>query len=236
MKNIQVFNEDDYKIFDKLATGDPKKRGPIGWVQVYFDSIMNNNGTLKSGNLHHEGNNLVVAQGRHFVAQKIFNVAGTNDYRAYTISHFSVGAGGATVSGDTVTLLGPFICDTTLESPIRLSGSYLNEPSGTIGDPSTVYSYEGATKPITTDGAIILESESYSGGATTCDYDTKVKCTCVVPAGEPAGLSPGQSVPVNEAGLYFTSGSVTKQFARICFAPKWKEYESTLTIIWYILC
>ena len=33
----------------------------------------------------------------------------------------------------------------------------------------------------------------------------------------------------------FVSGSTAKLFSHICFAPKWKEKESVLTIQWYIL-
>lgn len=227
MSNIQVFSEEDYKVFDKIAGGfgEQKKRGPVGWVQVYFNN-----------QLHHEGNNLVVAQGRAFVAQKIFNISGAQDWRGYNISHFAIGSNGATVAGTTVTLLGPGICNTALSSPIRLSGSYLDEPSGTTGTPSTVYNYQGAVKPILTNGSIALEAEDFTTTNTSCTYSTKVKCTCVVPEGEPAGLTSGQAVPVSEAGLYFVSGTTAKMFARICFPPKWKAYEDTLQISWYILC
>ena len=47
---------------------------------------------------------------------------------------------------------------------------------------------------------------------------------------------------MSEAGLYFVNealadGDTNKvhMFAHICFAPKYKELESTLTIFWYIL-
>lgn len=227
VKQDLIMHKDDYTVFDKLAAESRKNKscGPLGWVKVYFDSKLDANKNIISGNLHHEGSNLVVANGRSFVAQKIFNLAGTPDYRNYTLTHFAVGAGGATVSDETVTLTGPYICDTGLTKPIKLSGTYIEEPSGIIGSPNTLYSYEGAVKPITTDGTIVIEDETFentSGGA-TCTYGTKVKCTCVIPAGEPTGLVAGQSVPISEAGLYLVSGSTAKMFAHICFAPKWKE-------------
>ena len=81
------------------------------------------------------------------------------------------------------------------------------------------------------------------------NYTTKkIKNTCIIPAGEPYDLGIGESVKIDEAGLYFVLNSAVdpdndppiysnpKLFAHICFAPKWKEKESQLTIIWYILC
>jgi hypothetical protein len=62
-----------------------------------------------------------------------------------------------------------------------------------------------------------------------------MKCTCIVPSGEPNALAPGGTTKIDEAGLYFVSASTPLLFSHICFAPKWKEKESTLTIQWYIL-
>jgi hypothetical protein len=86
-----------------------------------------------------------------------------------------------------------------------------------------------AVKPITTK---YLESVSYlrPDGSLNCAAYTKMKCTCIVSDNEPSGTT-----KIDEAGLYFVSGSTAKLFSHICFAPKWKEKESTLTIEWYIL-
>lgn len=212
--------KDEYKIFDMLEQEMKKgARGPIGWVQVFLQT--------KKGLIYDEGSNLVVAQGREFVAQKVFNYYGARpDWTGYVISHFAVGSGGSTVVGPTVTLNGPYICEDRLISAESLGvASYLTEPGGTIQ----------CVKPITTDGSIAIESASYTGGGSSCTYYTKMKCTCVIPSGEPASLAPGTSVKIDEAGLYFRSGVTAKLFSHICFAPKWKEKESTLTIQWYIL-
>lgn len=227
---------DEYKIFDSLI--DTSRRlqkkhncypGVLGWVRVFLDN-----------NLVHEGSNLVVAQGREFVGQKIFNITNYDtgnrfDLRPYTVTHFAVGSGGATVNGDQVVLNGPYVCDTGLYQPITLGNSvYLDEPSSFNGG-DNLHVYTDAVKPITTGGSIVLESESYSDGS-ACTYYTKIKSVCSVPSGEPQVLNEGEAVEISEAGLYITSGSNVKMFAHICFAPKWCEKDSSLSIVWYTLC
>ena len=232
MSEQVIFHEDDYKVFDALVQQGKKepKRGVLGWAQV----LVNNKKLF-------EGPNLVVAQGREFVAQKLFNTnlfegGNRQDFRNYNISHFAIGSGGASASGASYTLLGPYICDNALNQPIQLGNtSYLDEPSNhNSGD--NIHVYSDAVKPISTDGEIILESDDYGGGA--CTFYTKVKCVCKIPAGEPSGILSGESVQVSEAGLYFVDQTTedVKMFSHICFPPKWKEKESDLTINWYILC
>ena len=217
-----ITHYDDCVIFDKLENQMKKgARGPLGWVRIFLQT--------KNGLVYDEGSNLVVAQGREFVAQKIFETYGARpDWTGYKISHFAIGSGGSTIDGGGgITLNGPLICDTQLLTPIALGigSSYLTEPGGTAE----------AVKPIIDDGGSLeLESESYGGGL--CVNYTKMKCTCIIPAGEPEYLGTGESVRVDEAGLYFVSGTTPLMFSHICFAPKWKEKESTLTIVWYILC
>jgi hypothetical protein len=201
----------------------------LGWVQVYLNRKK-----------VFEGSNLVVARGREFVAQKIFNVntfdgGVRTDWRAHIISHFAVGSGGATVNSDSVSLNGPYICDNGLYQPITLgNSSFLEEPSAySSGD--GIHEYVDAVKPITTDGSILMESDVYTGDS-TCTYYTKMKCACSIVDTEPSGLAPGASVEISEAGLYFVNGSDAQMFSHICFPPKWIEKESSLDIIWYILC
>jgi len=219
--------KEDYKIFDKLADEmNNGLRGPLGWVQIYLQT--------KNGLVYDEGPNLVTAQGREYVAQRLFasnaySGGSRPNWTSYVLSHFAVGSGGSVVSGSppTVTLNGPYICDTRLITATSLGvAGYLTEPSGT----------SLAVKAITASGGSrFLESNSYSGGGTSCTYYTKMKCTCIVPNGEPSTLAPGGTTKIDEAGLYFVSGSSALLFSHICFAPKWKEKESTLIIQWYIL-
>ena len=228
MSDQNIILSEDYKIFDKLAHKmDHGAKGPLGWAQIFLQHPT-------KGLTYDEGPNLVVAQGREYVAQRVFNSfaysgGSRTDWTSYVISHFAVGSGGATISGSpsTVTLNGPYICDTGLISATSLGiAGYLSEPGGTIL----------SVKPITTSsGSTYLEPVSYTGGGTSCTSYTKMKCTCIIPSGEPSTLAPGGSTKIDEAGLYFVSGVTAKLFSHICFAPKWKEKESVLTIQWYIL-
>jgi len=238
-KDQKLFFSDEYKIFDQLknASRQKSKAGPLGWVRAY----MQNKGDL-TRKLFFEGPNMVVAQGRYFVAQKIFGIADGSDetavdYRPFTISHFGVGAGGATVSGDSVDLLGPHICDISMYKPIGLGGG-LNEPiiydnSALRDDLKELYTSYGALKPIS---SFTLVSEDYEETGESCEYKTKVKCECVIDSTEPPALQVTGYVPISEAGLYYTYGNTARMFAHVCFPPKYKELESTITIDWFILC
>lgn len=229
LKNDIITHYDQVAIFDKLEQQIRKGIGPLGFVRIFLQT--------KNGLIYDEGFNLVVAQGREFVAQKIFGSyvysgGSRTDWTNYKISHFAVGSGGSTIGGGgTVTLNGPYICDTRLLTATSLgTAGYLTEPGGTTL----------CVKPITASGgSIYLEPQSFSGGG-SCTYYTKMKCTCIVPSGEPTSLPAGGTTRIDEAGLYFVQnagvGPTTNLFAHICFAPKWKEKESTLTIEWYILC
>lgn len=218
---------EEYKIFDKLAQQmKGGVRGPLGWVQIFLQT--------KHGLIFDEGPNLVVAQGREYVAQRAFGEYSGEDWTEYLITHFAVGSGGSTISdGPSIALNGPHICDTELlDAGLFLDGAvkmslgvegYLTEPSGV----------EKAVKPIDT---VSPEQVTYTDTPHGDCYNyTKMKCTCIVADEEPEGIVAGDSVKIDEAGLYFVSGSTALMFSHICFAPKWKEKESTLTIQWYIL-
>ena len=218
MEHVIHTQIDDLQVFDKLLKLKPKYPGPVGWVFTYLKN-----------KYYNEGPNLVVAQGREFAVQRLFGLSNgaTSDWTGYKVSHFAVGSGGANIIEGTVDLIGPCICDTKLYSPINLGdSSYLQENSS--GD-------TGIVKPITTDGSLVTEVVSYDaeGGdcATSCAYYTKMKCDCVINANEPTS-----TVQINEAGLYFVSGTDARMFAHITFSPKFKDPDDVFKIIWYILC
>lgn len=249
-ENLKLMLQEDYQIFDMLAKGmnTSKKSGPLGWVKILFDHKK-----------HFEGPNLVVGQGREFTAQKIFNtdvilqdtVIGHSENDAmydYKISHFAIGSGGATIiDNNEFSLEGPIVTDTCLLRPITLGiSSYLTEPHLMTGttDPYTetdndLHKSIYAVKPI---DSVYLEKGIQYPQSNLLDWYTKVKCTCIIPENEPADLGIHQSVQVSEAGLYFTNyqreggANIAKMFSRVTFPPKWKELESIMTIIWYILC
>ncbi len=214
-----IFTREDYKVFDSLKN-QKSKIGPVGWVRMF----MNADNKLPDV----DGPNLIVAQGREFAAQKLFEICdngegGRPNFYGSKISHFAVGCDGSSVDGDIVTITEPLINDTHLRSPIDLgNGEYLTEPSGT----------SCSVKPILTDGNILLEAVEYDSST----YYTQVKCTCVLNNTEPTGLDPEQAVEVSEAGLYFVGATnEPKLFSHICFAPKWKEKSSQTVIEWYIM-
>lgn len=214
-KDQKILLSDDYKIFDQLkdASRQKPKAGPLGWVRAYLQNKKD-----LTRELFFEGPNMVVAQGRYFVAQKIFGIADTTvDYRNYTISHFGVGAGGATVDGDSVTLLGPHICDTSLYKPISMGGTH-NEPviydnTALSDDLKELYNSYGALKPIE---SLTLVSEDYEETGDSCEYKTKVKAECIIGPGEPPALTINGYVPISEAGLYYISGDEARMFAHVC--------------------
>ena len=208
---------DDYKIFDRL--GSSKQPGPKGWVRMF----LHKNPTFL-GSPVFEGPNLIVGNGREFAAQQIFNTASSgNTWTSYSVTAFGVGSGGATISAGSPIITDPSLDDVGLNSPITLNSSFDDETSSSTA---------GVVKPITTDGSITLMDGEYGTGT----YYSKIKCVCVVDANEPTSLGAGDSQQISEAGLYFTSGSTNVMFSHICFAPKWKESDSILTIEWYIIC
>ena len=232
------------EIWDLLEEKAKKNPGPQGFCQMYLD-----------GRFCDQGSNLVVAGGREYVAQRLFNVypAGSSlpDVRDWLVGLFGVGAGGATCNANVIQLQGPTICDTGLYRAISLGNSeYLDDPitydeTDILLDPYDIYKSVNVVKPVNWEpnGAIELIPVDY--GSCTDQY-TKVKLTCIVPSGEPSGLPAGGTVPISEAGLYFAeqiagspeewSDSVpARMFAHITFAPKWKELESEFRILWYII-
>lgn len=238
---FDIIHEDEYKIYDQLIKYKKTNNiiGPMGYVKLFIKNKM-----------VFEGPNLVIAQGREFVAQKIFNTLDTNDthevedWRYHFISHFGVGSGGSVIVGnDDYTLQGPYICDTHLYRPVSLGNTdYLNEQRP-YDEGDGIHRNEYVIKKIDNISLIsqTFPSQTFPEGDPVCDQYTRIKCECRINAGEPIGLDPGESIQISEAGLYFThfdgdNYSNPYMFAHICFAPKFKEKESPLGILWYILC
>lgn len=225
MNNTTVNVVDEYVIWEKLKK--LSNYGPCGWVVA-----------IKDKEILIDEPNLIVGIGREFIAQKIIgsNLTETgytvDNYQDHQITHFSVGSGGADTSNNVSTILGPNMKDRNIYQPISLGNEqYLDDPSNFIDSVNPeLFNYMNSVKPITKK---FLEPIRYDESGS---YNAKIKYTCNVPPGEPAGLSPGFSVPINEAGLYFTNGSNVNLFSHICFSTKGKELESNFTIYWYILC
>lgn len=184
--------------------------------------------------------NLVVANGRKFVAQRLFGTRHPSDAPVFDweISHFGIGSGGATISGSVVNLIGPEVCDQDLNEPIAFSGNptnsiHLASPGDAVRGISPV---DFAIKPIEPSGLIdiILTQDLDCAFGPTFSY---VRAVCVKSISEPNYLpNEDDYVMINESGLYISDGTSTQIFAHICFPPKYVEKKSEFVIEWYILC
>lgn len=197
--------------------------------------------TFKDGVLLDEClENIVVANGRKYVAQRLFGTRHPSDAPVFdwNISHFGFGSGGAVISGATVSLLGPELCDLDLNSAIRMSGNpanplHLTSPGDSIRQKLAI---PNVAKSIEPSGLIdIILSD-----AIDCDYGpvySYVRCVCVKSISEPNYLlTDDDTVMVNEGALYISNGASVQLFSHICFAPKYIERKSEFVLEWYILC
>jgi len=182
--------------------------------------------------------NVTVANGRRFVAQKIFQDKhqSDEDYRNWHISYFGLGQGGAITVGTQVNLLGPQICDKDLYNAIPLSNdntSFLTSPGDSVKNISPV---NFVAKPI--DDVNFVTAQDIDCSYTTHSY---IRCVCVKSIGQPDYLeNDNDYIMINEACLYIANtnniSSNTSTFAHICFPPKYVAKKSEFVIEWYVLC
>lgn len=184
--------------------------------------------------------NLVVANGRKYVAQRLFGTRHPSDAPVFDweISHFGIGSGGATISGSSVNLVGPEICDLDINIPTPLSGDPVNNLHLTSPGDSVrgINPIDNSIKPINLNGLtdIIMTQDIECDYGATFSY---VRCICVKEISEPNYLpTDNDYIMINESGLYISDGSETQLFAHICFPPKYVEKKSEFVIEWYILC
>jgi hypothetical protein len=235
-----------------LASGSKSNSRPktiIGRPKVY---------DLK-GNLLADEENLVVLNGREFLAQLIADRPVTNsqgtvifDLTRYKITHFAVGKYG---TSDTCPPIanGPYDDDEDISRQIYEPGSpptpcdvYLGREvikDPTAGGTEPDYLDGGTLKRIELDGEIkvVLEEHTINtcdGGQSTIEKYTAIKYTMYLQSDEP------QDKPFrfNEAGLYAVeydgSGQPTGNnilFARFTTLDKWLESADGIMIEWYIL-
>jgi len=217
----------DIQIYDQLSIKDQNKI-PVS-NNKYIKNFVN---IFINGELIDTTTNMVVASGKKFNAQKIFGKypSGDNDFRDYYITHFAIGSGGSTFQSSSIVLTGPDICDVDCIAPIQLdisNNTYLTTPSGV----------QFAAKAIENDGSIEFIDNPDIPCTTAFAKTSIVKCLCVVNRSEPTNLQPGDSVKVDEAGLYYTNNlGDTRLYARIAFPPKYIEITTLFEIEWYIIC
>lgn len=184
--------------------------------------------------------NIVVSNGRRFVAQRLFNINSNQsepNVMNYTISHFGIGKSGTNIINSVINVVGPTVCDQDLYEPIPLTGgtdaTILRSPGDLV---QGVNPTPGVVKPILPTGSIdiISTTDISCSSGTTYSY---VRCTCVKSIGEPNYLNNDDDyIMINEAALYYTYGSMVHMFSHICFAPKYPEKQVEFGFEWYMLC
>lgn len=191
--------------------------------------------------------NLVVLDGREFVAQKISDIPGENNYLDYKIRYFGYGSGGSTLE-PVVNKIGPFGTDTDLKNP-----AHFNSESTDL-DSTYKYIDRGYKKRIFSDGSAKIINEEHLIMQGTDEVietrPTAIKYTLKIDSTEI------KTFPFNfsEAALYYTKmqtedgvelpygdSTTNKQnahsrlFSRFTTAPKMLEEGESLTIEWFIL-
>lgn len=200
--------------------------------------------------------NLVLLQGREFLAQMIARVApsDTKNYLNYKVSYFGVGSGGADTAA-TPSKIGPYDSDIDLKDRRQIA-------SPDTADQTYTYLDDGYLKRITADdGSVELITEDHNftinNESKTVQAYTTIKYTMFIRADEMKKLN-GTSFAFNEAGLFavqYDSNPTLNHIPaksnidieasrykpnKLCFArfttqTKWIEPNDSLKITWYIL-
>jgi hypothetical protein len=168
---------------------DPKKT-VIGRPKIY---------NLKTGELIADEENLVVLDGREFLAQKVSSLANPEkDLRKYEIRYFGVGDGGA----DGTNVDDPQDDDTELADAVKISEDGISTDSNDYR-----YIDDGYLKRILStdddesgDIKIVLEEHviNTDDGEKTVEKYTAIKFTLIIEENEPAD----KPFTFNEAALY----------------------------------
>jgi len=191
IKNIIHYDKKIITPEDKvLVSGEKLKKAFIGKPKVY---------DLKTGELLADEENLVVLNGREFMAQKIANLANpSQDLRNYEIRYFGIGSGGA----EGTNAEDPQDNDSDLAQPAKFSTTGISTSSNDYR-----YIADGYLKRIMSTAKdasgsiqIVLEEHEVntSSGQITIEKYTAIKFTLIIEENEPA-IKP---FTFNEAGLY----------------------------------
>ena len=203
----------DQCLADTFQAGKKEDRAkPEGFVEVYD--------VLPDGSKKLIGkNNLVLYQGREYIAERIFNVenASTSTDKDHFISWFGLGEGGAPV-GDPLNPDSPVSTDTDLDTEIPInatdtacadfrSGSYWKHPFDNI----------------------VFEQDGNNNNEWLI-----VKVTTTIGSDDSNGYN------LNEAGLYLSASSSGGHgvpfylFSRVTFPTIVKDSSRQLMFVWYI--
>ena len=236
--------------FKKLVHLDQKILAPSDKAQAKVDHTHNHKSIIGKpkiydlkGNLLAEEENLVVLEGREFLAQKLMGLPsdGGTDLTQYNITYFGVGEGG-TAGGANPTTIGPYDLDSDLAAKVLFTNTSSEISSGVNG-----YKYidSGALKAIAPDdgtgGAIEIIQEEHTVNTATdtlvVSKFTSIKFTLKLDIAEPAN----KPFRFNEAGLYAVEhigGIPTNNkvlFARFTTLDKYLDTNDGIIIEWHVL-
>lgn len=190
--------------------------------------------------------NLTVGVGREFVAGRLFDfedykiegVASGTDIKNHSISHWGFGSGGTTMSEGFINLTGPSPCDNDLYEPIEMDNRDENLDSPTLG-------IENVLKPILNENKSVIQTADIED----CTIYSYVKIIIGIQPNEPSYLGSDEVLKIDEAALFSTNYQylstlpgfdyddvVARQFAHLCFKPKYIEKDSEFYLEWVILC
>jgi len=213
----------------------------VGLVRIYQNGVLNTDQS-PDGWL----TNMTVASGRQLAAQRLFGFTAdltghpSFDSSYYLVDSFGIGSGGTSFSstGD-LEFLGPKLCDDDLNTALAINTSAKSNFRGTANVVKKIKSSKTGDSSLTGKITTILAASSEY---TECPnkYRTIVKCECIIEPGEPISALSGTAVKIDEAVLYSTNqttggSDIAIPFAHICFAPKFLEADSILTIEWHVI-
>lgn len=212
--------EDSCNLNTSIHKRKDNVRGPQGYVKIF----VNEDGKYSQWG---EDFNIVVYQGREFVAQKIVEInSGAKATASDKLSWFGIGSGGAPLSHP-LQPTSPQAIDLELASPVMINAddTMLSDYKSAIGDqPAGRYKHP-------------FESVNFAQDTENNDKNLILKITTTIAKNDANGNG---SQYLNEAGLYTststdpTAAANFNLFSRITFPTFVKDNTRSLVFIWYI--
>jgi len=226
MKKLSIIDEKIISPEDKVSVSEKRV---IGRPSIY---------NLKGELLANE-ENLVVLNGREFIAQKVLGyhsdlTDSVTNYKDYRVEYFGIGTGGTT--GNPPSTVGPFDNDTELTQRVKISNTGVSTETNNYK-----YIDSGYLKRIRSDGSSNVVPETHEINTATGTEEvikfTSIQYIMFIQETEPAD----KPVKFNEAGLYavkYVNDKPTDEkilFARFTTLDKYLDLKDGLRIEWNIL-
>ena len=222
IQTLTVEVKDEYSLQD-AASKISSRVQPRGYVEIYETDESGEDRQLVGKS------NLVVYQGREWIATKIMGLENTNlgkDERTYSIYWFGLGSGGTEVN-DPINAISPTNQDTNMYSSIGLRA----EQDGTLGDYKTTGLPPGEDPGFF---KVVFDSVEFEQDT---DNDNKyliLKITTNI------GVDYANGKNISEAGLFTSSTPDAEHtgpfalFSRVTFPTIIKSESRQLVFVWYI--